>query len=89
MGGAAGGAGDRAAGDMILRAARIAAVSGHAATADHVFAGGANQAIHLLQGCPADLQDMVRDAAAAGRSTRSGTTSWPRSRTPPASRRLR
>ena len=52
---------------MILQAARIAAASGHAATADHVFAGGANEAIHVLPGCPADLEDMVRDAAAAGK----------------------
>lgn len=56
-----------AAGDMILQAARIAAASGHAAMANHVFAGGADEEIHLLQGCPADLEDMVRDAAAAGK----------------------
>ena len=52
---------------MIIQAARIAASSGHAATATHVFAGDANESIHVLQGCRQDLEDMVRDAAAAGK----------------------
>lgn len=52
---------------MIIQAARIAAASGHGRTADHVFAGDANDAIHVLQGSRGDLADMVSDARAAGK----------------------
>ena len=50
---------------MIVQAARIAVASGHTSTADHVFAGSKNEAIHVLQGTRQDLEDMVRDAGAA------------------------
>jgi hypothetical protein len=51
---------------VIIAATRITTSSGAEAVAAHVFAGTANESIEVLQGCPADLEDMVRDAEAHG-----------------------
>ncbi len=51
---------------MIIAAERITTASGPHAVADHVLRGRDNEAIVLLQGVEADLEDMVRDARAHG-----------------------
>ena len=51
---------------MIITGSRIATTSGAAAVGSHVLSGPANEAIDVLQGCQADLDDMVREARAAG-----------------------
>jgi len=47
---------------VIITASRIATVSGAGRVGSHVFSGPKNEAIELVQGSLADLDDMVRDA---------------------------
>ena len=51
---------------MIITGSRIATSSGAGAVGSHVLSGPANESIDVLQGCQADLDDMVRDAEAGG-----------------------
>jgi hypothetical protein len=51
---------------MIIGATRIATASGAGAVGTHVFSGPQNEAIELVQGTRADLDDMVRDAEVHG-----------------------
>lgn len=51
---------------MIITGSRIATLSGAGAVGSHVLNGPANERIDVLQGCQADLNDMVTDAETHG-----------------------